>query len=93
MVLISLHFPYARVEYKSALIYDNVFIGLRIRYRWAMNTLSFFLLSDITFYRFYFTLLVYSKVNLLFSVMLFEALPTRASNSPFSDFHELVVSS
>lgn len=40
MVLISLHFPYARVEYKSALIYDNVFIGLRIRYRWVMNTLS-----------------------------------------------------
>lgn len=40
MVLISLHFPHARVEYKSALIYDNVFIGLRIRYRWVMNTLS-----------------------------------------------------
>lgn len=50
MVLISLQFPHARVEYKSALIYDNVFIGLRIRYRRAMNTLSFFLLSDITFY-------------------------------------------
>ena len=40
MVLSSLHFPHARVEYKSALIYDNVFIGLRIRYRWVMNTLS-----------------------------------------------------
>lgn len=35
----------------------------------------------------------YFRVNRLLSVILSEALPTRASNSPFSDFHEPSVSS
>ena len=54
------------------------------------STLSFVLLTSRSIGFFHCS---YFRVNRLLSVILSEALPTRASNSPFSDFHEPSVSS